>query len=104
MTRLTRDGARTPDDRYEVLHYPGDLTASVRPGQILGADEAGWFFQVLDVERQKVPAQGHFFGDDCSALDPAHLRVRTAVHLQNASPETVRAALAEKLPQLGGAR
>jgi len=87
--------------RFEVLHYPGDLTDRILAGQVLGADEFGRPFEVLDVERQKVPAPGHYFGDDCAALDPAHLRVRTEVHLQYATPETLAAGFAQLL---GGAR
>lgn len=59
--------------RYEVLHYPGDVTARVRPGQILGCDEFGRPYEVIDAEYQ----HGH-----------------TVVNLQYATAETLRAAQA----------
>jgi hypothetical protein len=62
--------------RYEVLHYPGDLTGAeqMQPGRILGHDELCRPYEVLDAEYD--PATG-----------------RTAVHLQYASTENLRAEL-----------
>jgi hypothetical protein len=57
--------------RYEVLHYPGDVTARVHTGQIFGCDDFGRPYEVIDAEYQ----HGH-----------------TTVHLQYATTETLRAA------------
>jgi hypothetical protein len=62
--------------RYGLLHYPGDVTAGARPGMVLGCDELGRPYEVLDAEYD-------------SATD------RTSVHLQYASPDNVRAHLTQ---------
>jgi hypothetical protein len=71
--------------RYGLLHYPGDVTADVHEGQLLGHDEAGRFFAVIDAE-----------------FDP--VKRRTAVHLQHASPDQIRAALGEAQAELAKPR
>jgi hypothetical protein len=62
--------------RYEELHYPGDVTGSdqAQPGALLGHDELGRPYEVLDAEYD-------------AAAD------RTTVNLQYATPANLRAAL-----------
>jgi hypothetical protein len=62
--------------RYEVLHYRGNVTGSdtAQPGALLGADEFGRPYEVIDAE-----------------YDPDS--DRTTVQLQYASPESIRAAM-----------
>ena len=60
--------------RYEVLHYRGDLTHDALPGVLLGFDELGRRYEVLDAEYD-------------AEID------RTTVHLQYATEETLRTAL-----------
>ncbi|SDG96104.1 hypothetical protein [Klenkia brasiliensis] len=104
MTRLTRDGSRTPGDRFEVLRYRGDLSEVIRPGQILGADGFGRPYEVLDTEVDPVLIDGHHDGDGCLFPTPGHLRPQTTVHLQYATVETLTAGVAELQRLLGGAR
>ena len=61
--------------RYEVLHYPGDRTAAIYAGQIIGHDEIGRPYAVLDADYQ----HGH-----------------TTVHLTYATTEQISAAVAER--------
>jgi|tagenome__1003787_1003787.scaffolds.fasta_scaffold20467155_2 hypothetical protein len=75
-------------DRFEVLHYPGNVTGAdkAQPGALLGGDETGRPYEVIDAE--------YMPGDDF-----------TAAHLTYASTDTLRAHLAS-LPAVfsGGAR
>lgn len=85
--------------RYEVLHYLGDLTGSesLQPGRILGHDETGRPYEVIDAEFEPASAhaEGHFDGDGCTFPTEGHLLpARTTVQLQYASVDNVRAALA----------
>lgn len=66
--------------RYPVLRYPGNVTGSdqAQPGVILGWDEFGRPYEVIDAEF--VPDGSHFG-------EPAH----TDVFLQYATPEAIRA-------------
>jgi hypothetical protein len=66
---------------YEVLHYRGDLTGSedCQPGTLLGVNEMGWPFEVLDAEV--------VYGLEDSPMVPY-----TRVHLQTATVDAVRAA------------
>lgn len=69
--------------RYELLHYRGDLTPYIRPGQLLGYDEVGRPYAVLDAE----------VGYHCPhGTDHPRCQVRTTVHLQYAPPEQITAA------------
>lgn len=63
---------------YGVLNYPGDVTSSdaTRPGGLLGVNEVGWPWEVLDAEYSAE-------------------RDRTEVHVMTARPETVKAAVEE---------
>lgn len=63
--------------RYGVLHYSGDLTGSegLHPGGILGHDELGRPYEVLDAEYDAATN-------------------RTTVNLQYATADNLRAALA----------
>lgn len=72
--------------RYEQLHYRGNVTGADRaqPGQILGHDELGRPYEVLDAEYE--PDSG-----------------RTTVNLQYATPDNLRAALAAAGITPGGA-
>lgn len=85
--------------RYEVLHYRGDVTMSDRaqPGALLGHDEMGRPYEVLDAEYiapATVLAEGHFDGDGCTFPTPGHfLPGRTTVQLQYATPDNIRAAM-----------
>lgn len=60
---------------YGVLHYAGDVTAAdqVQPGMLLGTNELGVPWEVLDAE---------FDGQ------------RTTVQLQTATPDAIRAGVA----------
>ena len=71
---------------YEVLHYPGDLRGhpELLPGCLLGTNEVGHPWEVLDVEVRMVP----FFEG------ARGMRQQTTVHLQTASREAVLAAFA----------
>lgn len=102
--RLTRDGAAVPAaDPYPVLRFRGDITNDLLPGQILGTDEFGRPFEVLDAEVDPVEVDGHYDGDGCLFPTPGHLRPVTTVFLQYATPETIARAVAE-LQALAGAR
>lgn len=59
---------------FGLLHYRGDVTGAhlAQPGSLLGCDEAGRPFEVIDAE-----------------YDPA--ADGTSVHLQFATPDTLRA-------------
>lgn len=59
---------------YGLLHYPGDLTGDVVPGQLCGWDEAMRPFAVIDAEYQP-------------EVDT------TTVFLQYATPEQIKVAL-----------
>lgn len=95
---------------YQVLHYRGDVTGAdkAQPGALLGGDEFGRPYEVIDAEYTP-PAthgDGHFDGDGCTFPALGHfLWSGTTVHLQYATPETLRAHLAS-LPAMfaGGAR
>lgn len=85
------------EQRYEVLHYRRDVTSSAQPGQILGHDEFGRPYEVLDAEYTppQTHAEGHFDGDGCTFPTPGHFaRSGTTVNLQYATPENLRAAMA----------
>jgi hypothetical protein len=60
---------------YELLHYRGDVTSRALVGQILGCDEFGRPFEIIDAEYQP-------------EVDT------TTVFLQYATAETLRAAQA----------
>lgn len=55
---------------YEILHYPGDVTDAAVEGKLLGEDELGRPYEIIDSE---------FDGE------------RTTVHLKYASKETLKA-------------
>jgi hypothetical protein len=94
--------------RYELLHYPGDVTGSdgAQPGTVLGHDEAGRFYEVLDASFERcstcsgegtvvAPNRG---GDPLTAavVTCGQCRGRrgwTTVQLQYASPANIRAAM-----------
>ena len=83
-------------ERYEVLHYPGDVSGSdqAQPGALLGCDEVGRPYEVIDAEYTPpgTHAEGHFDGDGCTFPTEGHfLPVRTTVYLQYATAETIRA-------------
>ncbi|TFV90430.1 hypothetical protein [Blastococcus sp. CT_GayMR16] len=84
--------------RYEELHYRADVTTSdqAQPGAILGHDELGRPYEVLDTEftPPQTHAEGHFDGDGCTFPTPGHFRRSgTTVNLQYATPDNLRAAL-----------
>ncbi len=59
---------------YEMLHYRADLRdhPEAQPGALLGNNEIGWPWQVIDCE---------------------YAGGRTTVHLQTATPEAVQKAM-----------
>lgn len=63
------------NDRYGLLHYRRDITSSVREGQILGCDEVGRPYAVLDAEYEPQTDM-------------------TTVHLAYATAEQIKAAQA----------
>lgn len=87
--------------RYGLLNYVGDLTGNdeVQPSQILGHDEIGHPYEVLDADFRPC--------EDCDGTDRACSSCRgrggrTRVYLQHATPDNIRAALAKGLAQLRG--
>lgn len=95
--------------QYSVLHYRGDLTGSeqAQPGAILGHDEAGRPYEVLDAEFEQCPECDPTVGwpgtlwwksadperETCPGCDGAG--GRTTVHLQYGTPEAIRAHFAK---------
>lgn len=79
--------------QYSVLHYRGDLTGSeqAQPGAILGHDEAGRPYEVLDAEFEPCPECDPTMSA-CLACDETG--GRTTVHLQYGTPEAIRAHFA----------
>jgi len=87
--------------RYEVLHYLGDLTGheGLQPGHIFAHDEIGRPYEVLDVEftPRNTLAEGHFDGDGCVFPTPGHfLPSRTTVQLQYATQDALKAEVARR--------
>lgn len=68
--------------RYAQLTYRGDVTESATPGRILGQDEVGRFYEVIDADYSE------FFDDEHEMAGHTH------VNLQYASPETIKRELA----------
>lgn len=81
---------------YQVLHYPDDVRDGAEPGSILGHDEVGRPFAVIDAELDVCPCcePGPFAEEGCPSCDETGLR--TTVHLQYATPEQITAAVAER--------
>lgn len=80
---MTRD-----PDGYTVLHFPGDVVGgdpTGRAGQILGADEFGRPYEIIDCELIAAPPYEGCL--DCYLPLP-----HTHVHLQYATPDTLRRA------------
>lgn len=78
--------------RYEVLHYRGNVTSSAgaQPGAILGHDELGRPYEVIDAEYAPVFCGVlHYDGSPC----PGNHGM-TTVQLQYATAENLRAAMA----------
>jgi hypothetical protein len=93
--------------RYEVLHFPGDLTdhPQAQPGQILGSDEMTRPYEVLDAEfLQCFTCHGRGWVDtgdarvDCGACSGCG--GVTAVHLQYATPENITGYLTQFSPEI----
>jgi hypothetical protein len=74
--------------RYEALHYPRDLTEheNLQPGRILGHDEIGRPYEVIDAELEIVWPQGQ----------DAPSRARTTVNLQYAGTEALKAEMVRR--------
>jgi hypothetical protein len=77
---------------YPVLRYPGNITGSdnVQPGSMLGWDEVGRPYEVIDTEFIPDRVDVDYDGSGYVA-EAGH----TNVYLQYATPETLR-AFAEK--------
>lgn len=96
--------------QYAVLHYRGDVTGAelAQPGAILGHDEAGRPYEVLDAEFEPCgscdPTVGWPDGPLFEKLNPPDRENctlcggsggRTTVHLQYGTPDAIRAHLAK---------
>lgn len=70
--------------RYEVLHYPGDLTGreELAPGRLLAHDEVGRPYEVIDTEYE--PG------------DWPDWPGRTTVNLQYAGSDALKAEMARR--------
>lgn len=76
-------------DRYQLLRYRGDAAAAARPGDVLGCDDLGRPYEVVDAEVEVRYCNGRSHGT-CEC----HGHTRTTVHLQYATPDSIRAHLA----------
>lgn len=81
--------------RYEVLHSPGDVTGAeqAQPGALLGHDEMGRPYEVLDAGLEYFCPHG---------TDHPRCQVRTSVHVQYATPETLREEMRKIAALLSG--
>lgn len=91
--------------RYELLHYRGDLTPDIHEGDLLGTDEVGRPYAVIDAEFEPCPECDPTVGwpgplwwksadpdrEACPGCDGSG--GQTTVHLQYATPEQITAAV-----------
>lgn len=71
---------------YPQLVYPGDITdwQMAQPGHLLGCDEVGRFYEVIDAELGGVDGE-------CAVCGPGR-ELHTHVNLQYATAETLKRA------------
>lgn len=84
--------------RYEILHYPDDVRDGTSTGAILGHDEVGRPYAVLDTDLDVCECSNPFGDEECPSCLGTGLQ--TTVHLAYAATEQITAAVAEQQAQM----